>query len=186
MSDALAKICAQDVMSDRIIILKEGDSLTTVMTLFERCGISGAPVQNEYGKWVGVVTTSDFAGTKMMRLMRSGRSPDNIVVKMIMTPTKPLAVFEHTPLIEVMDQMLSCKVHRLFVQNEAYELVGVITTSDVMKAVMRAPAGNDHYVSGLLEDSQMPASKRHRLIKIHDMVTKKHAEMQTSFERVAF
>jgi CBS domain-containing protein len=63
-----------------------------------------------------------------------------------MTP-KPITIDAQKPLSEAARIMHDRRIHRLFVLNDRHELVGVITASDVLRAMARAQEGEHPIVS---------------------------------------
>ena len=61
---------------------------------------------------------------------------ENTLVRDLMTP-KPMTIPPQAPMKEAAQQMLYANVHRLFVEKDG-ELLGVISQSDVVRAVANA------------------------------------------------
>jgi CBS domain-containing protein len=53
-------IRARDVMQTQVVVVSPSDSLAAVMRLFSDEGIHGAPVVDEQGRVVGVISASDL------------------------------------------------------------------------------------------------------------------------------
>ena len=119
-------------------------------------GISGAPVLNEDGRWVGVFTLNDLARHVQDRLVKlpvidpenqralETREPlpegfnfeafeDTVVGDLVMFGL--YTVFPDATM-EVVRTMASQKIHRVFVIDGG-EIVGVITTMDLIKWMVR-------------------------------------------------
>ena len=153
----LHAVIADDVMTRNPISL--GEELTVheaVVFLTER-RISAAPVINEAGRPVGVVSEADILRHNREHAEHlywlpqkdvdreltletgehlSGKSfevevPDVTLVKDIMNPVI-YAVRHTTPIFEVVNQLVKRHIHRLFVVDDGGSLVGVITTLDVL------------------------------------------------------
>lgn len=117
-----------------------------------RHGISGAPVENEHGRWLGVFSMADLARAVAGRLSASltdrsleAREPApatgaaalgslaTLPVVDLMTPGM-VTVFPDSTIDEVLRSLLAFKVHRVFViEAETGALEGVITTMDVIR-----------------------------------------------------
>jgi CBS domain-containing protein len=96
-------------------------------------GFSAAPVIDESGRPLGVVSRADILVHERERL-RSALVPadDRTTVADIMTP----AVFSVTPRIpveQVVEQLLTLNVHQLYVVDEQQHLIGVISAHDVLR-----------------------------------------------------
>jgi CBS-domain-containing membrane protein len=117
-----------------------------------RHGISGAPVIDDHGRWIGVFTQNDLARYVQQRILPkiSGRtleSRENVEVDFEAlpdqfgeTPVRDLmtlglyTVFPEATLEEVVHTLTAFKVHRVFViQETGTSLLGVITTMDVLR-----------------------------------------------------
>ena len=56
-----AKILARDVMRTDVLVLRAGDSIRSAAEQLEDMGASGAPVVDEAGHLIGVLTTKDIS-----------------------------------------------------------------------------------------------------------------------------
>ena len=110
-------------------------------------GFSAAPVIDEAGRPVGVVSRTDlihYHDQKAIRLLEAppgraggGTEPgDTPPVRDVMTPAV-FCVRTDTPAAKVVDKMLALNVHRLFVVDDDGVLVGVVSASDVLRALGR-------------------------------------------------
>lgn len=153
-------LTAKDIMSTEVLTLQRDQLISEARDFFVKHMISGAPVVDEKGRMVGVVTIWDLA-----RHNRSSRglSPnindrreylvegselllqefeldgfqlefdDHMAVEDIMTP-RVVSVEEETPLQEMANMMLTGKIHRLVVTRQGH-LSGIVTTSDMLKVI---------------------------------------------------
>jgi len=123
-----------------------------------RWGISGAPVVDAHGRWVGVFTLNDIARHVQNRLVelpvidpkaeRTLETREEIPegfhfegfedtrVGDLMTPGL-YSVFADATLEELVRTMTGQKIHRVFVISEGGEIEGVITSMDVLKWMER-------------------------------------------------
>lgn len=93
-------------------------------------GISAAPVIDEAGRPVGVVSRSDLIVS--YQTVQTGRVP----VQTLMTPTV-FCVHPDAPAWEVVGMMVDLGVRRLFVVDDSGVLVGVISALDVLRHLGR-------------------------------------------------
>ncbi len=150
-------LLARDLMTRPVKRLTASTPLRDAAAFFVRHGISGAPVVDARGRWLGVFTQRDLARhvqermvvTRGERTLESrepalgetgdpapdfGRTP----VRALMTRGL-YTVFPDATLGEVMRALVSFSVHRIFVIDEKDgELLGVITTLDVLRALSAA------------------------------------------------
>ena len=108
-----------------------GDAIVTLAD----CHISAVPVVDAAGRMLGVVSTTDILTSEAEACgctEREGLFEDTSVSE-IMTP-RPLTVSPEAEVREAAQQMLYADIHRLFVVDNDC-VVGVISTSDIMRAV---------------------------------------------------
>jgi len=124
---------------------------------FMRHGISGAPVVDGHGRWLGVFTQRDLARHVEERMVASRRERTLESREPVLdaggmpsdefgrTPIRALmsqglfTVFPDATLAEVLRALVSFEVHRVFVIDEKTgALEGVITTLDVLRALERS------------------------------------------------
>jgi len=155
-----AALLARDVMSRPVKRITASTPVRDAAAFLTRNEISGAPVIDVRGRWIGVFTQRDLARHVQDRMARRRRertleSREPVIdaageptEEFGRTPVKELmtrgmfTVFPESTLDEVARSMLSFKIHRVFVIDEATgELEGVITTFDVLEALAGKHAG---------------------------------------------
>ena len=148
---------AEDVMTLSPVSVREELTVHEAVVFLTERRISAAPVINEAGRPVGVVSEADILRhdrehadhlywlpqkevdrelTLPTGEHLSGKSfevevPDATRVKDIMNPVV-YAVRRSAPIQEVVRQLVSRRIHRLFVVDADNSLVGVITTLDIL------------------------------------------------------
>ena len=143
---------AEELMTSNPISIHASASVQEALALLTDRGFSAAPVIDDAGRPVGVLSRTDLlvherergatgALTDMTewdvppRRMREGfevEVVDPTRVRDIMTPVV-FTVLLDTPAAQVVEQMLALKVHHLFVVDEDRALVGVISPMDVLR-----------------------------------------------------
>lgn len=157
----LAAETAADLMHENPISINENATVKEAAAILIDRGISAAPVINEAGRPVGVISRSDivlyerekgehlpppaeYYGSEEVDVA-TGKGvppgfhveyPDTTTVREIMTPVI-YAVSPNTPAMQVVQEMLQRHVHRLFVLDESGVLVGVISSMDVLRHLRR-------------------------------------------------
>jgi CBS domain-containing protein len=108
-----------------------GDAIVTLADSH----ISAVPVVDAAGRMVGVVSSTDILTSEAEACDCTERESlfENTSVSEIMTP-RPLTVSPDAEVREAAQQMLYADIHRLFVVEDG-RVVGVISTSDIMRAV---------------------------------------------------
>ena len=153
----LHAVLAEDVMTPNPVSVREELTVHEAVVFLTERRISAAPVINEAGRPVGVVSEADvlrhdrehadhlyWLPQKLVdRELTLGTGehlddrsfevevPDVTRVKDIMNPVI-YAVRRDTPIPEVVNQLVKRRIHRLFVVDEDGSLVGVITTLDLL------------------------------------------------------
>jgi CBS domain-containing protein len=149
----LLGLTAADLMKAPVLTIPQDTPLREAARLLSRSGISGAPVVDEGGRCVGVLSSSDFVtwagkGGEESRgeavhfiapwgeVIDVDESADN-EVRRYLTP-QPVAVTADTPLGDVAEKMVAAHIHRVLVVREGHQPCGIITSTDVLAAVARA------------------------------------------------
>ncbi len=125
------------IMSPNVIFVNEDDSVSFVVKIFARCSISGAPVVNKMGEYVGVVSKTDLFNKKLLEYLQHSGSLDDLPVKYIMNPTPPMCLEEHMSVEKAAEIMLQNHIHRVFVSYKE-KIIGVVSSYDILKVVASA------------------------------------------------
>ncbi|HEY9686895.1 MAG TPA: CBS domain-containing protein [Coleofasciculaceae cyanobacterium] len=120
----------------KVLDIQETDSVTKALELLDEANISALPVRSPEGKYSGVLSKSDIASRRFLRALKIKRSPDQVLVREIMNRTPPLFVMENDPIREAIGIMHRRHIHRLFVADESYQLIGVISTTDILRLLV--------------------------------------------------
>lgn len=147
---------AADLMVANPVSLRAEAGVAEAIALFTDKGIAAAPVIDEAGRPIGVVSRSDllihqrehdkihagrpeyfFAPTFEPTEPREGKAAGRSTVADLMTPAV-FAVAPDTPVRRVISDMNGLHVHRLFVVDEDGILVGVISTMDILRKLRPA------------------------------------------------
>jgi len=153
---------AADLMTLNPLSLRETATAREAACFLTERGISAAPVINEAGAPVGVLSQTDLVVharekidslTKVSesyvedvsefaevpgeprgvwRGLKAMRTADESLVGDLMTPTV-FTVRLKAPSAQVVEDMLALRVHRLFVVDDGGVLVGVVTATDVLR-----------------------------------------------------
>lgn len=157
-------ITAADLMTTKIVTLTPEMTLKAMDTVLVKHGVSGAPVV-EVQRLVGVASEADVVRTlwegdhEASKIAAYYSSPFPIAlpvlekiaidaqrvsqrlterkVRDIMTPD-PLVAHPDDPIEDIARRMLDDQIHRLpITERESGDLVGIITTLDMAKAITR-------------------------------------------------
>jgi CBS domain-containing protein len=153
----LHAVLAEDVMTPNPVSVREELNVHEAVVFLTERRISAAPVINEAGRPVGVISEADIlrhnrehadhlywlpqkevdreltlpSGEHLSGQSFEVEVPDVMRVKDIMNPVI-YAVRRTTHIYEVVSQLVKRRIHRLFVVDEDNSLVGVITTLDIL------------------------------------------------------
>lgn len=153
----LAADTAADLMTPNPVSIRDVATVQEAAVLLTDKAISAAPVIDEAGCPVGVLSLTDLvihdrerveylspsepegapapAATRVSERQRNGYQVVNVdrtQVREVMTPVV-FAANPETSAARVVADMLALKVHRLFVVDDAGVLVGVISAMDVLR-----------------------------------------------------
>jgi CBS domain-containing protein len=144
--DRLAELTVMDVMSRAVATIPDSATMDEAAAILERAEASGAPVVNAAGACVGVLSNTDFLRFEITRgddgemshvwsdAIHGDYLPWNSVRRFMSTPL--LAVRPTTALLAAAQLMCREHVHRLLVIDEASQLGGIVSTLDVVSAVL--------------------------------------------------
>ncbi len=148
---------AGELMTANPLSLRDDATLHEAIAFLVDRGISGAPVIDEAGRPVGVLSQTDILvhdreeprhmappevdyGTPLPRRWWDAfqiEQVDTTLVRDLMTPAV-FCVSLDTPAASVVEQLRELNVHRLFVVDSNGILVGVVTALDVVRHLVAA------------------------------------------------
>jgi CBS domain-containing protein len=156
-SRTLSATTAGDLMTPNPVSINQNANLREALSLFNDKGFTVAPVIDNAGRAVGVLSCSDilihdrekveylaFAvetsplATPEGEAIRSGFQVENVDTTRVadmMTPAV-FSVRPNTPASKVIAEMLRLHVHHLFVSDDSGTLVGVISPLDILRRLI--------------------------------------------------
>lgn len=167
VKDFVTGTTAAEVMSPEVVTLQASQSVSQAVETLFREQVSGAPVVNEEGCCCGVFSVSDIAGAqrKMARerqhLAQSSFWSSSLILPVEIYEEKlseiretlipnaeqpverwmtsdPVTVLESTRLERILQNMIDAHIHRVIVTNEQQQIRGIISTTDILAALLRA------------------------------------------------
>jgi CBS-domain-containing membrane protein len=150
---------AADLMTEQVVSIPESAPLREAVAALVDRGFSGAPVIDDAGRTVGVVSLSDIVIHDRNRVefalpapeyylsadLRAQMGPDvsdfqlkavdRALVRDVMTPVV-FSVRPDAPARRVIEELLHLRIHRLFVIDTDGVLVGVIAMTDVLRRML--------------------------------------------------
>jgi CBS-domain-containing membrane protein len=134
----LEAVTAANLMTDNPVSLDSAATVSEAKALLSDRGISAAPVIDNCGHPVGVVSKADVLihDRELTRMWSGPESRPGVIdptrVDEIMTPAV-FSVTADTPSARVVEEMVTLNVHQLFVVDRHGTLVGSITALDVLR-----------------------------------------------------
>jgi CBS-domain-containing membrane protein len=136
---------AEQLMSQGPMSIRQNATLRAAVTLLTDKQVSAAPVIDDAGRPIGVISRTDII--RQVRRSADGDfdenadlpadTTDKTLVRDMMTPAV-LSVAPTASVIEVVSMMLGVgQVHQLFVVDDDGILVGVITALDVLRKLRK-------------------------------------------------
>jgi CBS domain-containing protein len=155
----MKNLTARDIMNPEVIVAKERMTIQELANFLTANMITGAPVVNDTGKLVGVVSETDIvrSGARQDSALKEKREAsyylrgwedrfdedelgefhviegEGLEVRDIMTPLI-FKVSEDASIGEMADTMIGGRIHRLIVTRDD-RVVGIVTTLDMLKAI---------------------------------------------------
>lgn len=149
----------RDVMTRDVLTLRPEASLKEVARVLSGRGISGAPVVDEKGNLLGVVSEADVLAKEKGPGVREGRvsrmlharpaseqakAAASTTAEAMTAPAKTIAPWRSVA--GAAEMMLEHEVNRLPVVDNAGRLVGIVTRADLVRAFARPDADLEHEI----------------------------------------
>ena len=161
LSGRLGSLRAQDVMTRDVIMLRESDSINYAVRSLKEHHITGAPVVDAEGRFVGILSVSDLVravpfvappGSPPIALAHGNDittwdlfdkagplHPDVGVERVGQRMSRQVtSVLYSAPLVEVARVMCEGHWHRVPVVKPSGALCGIISTMDILAALVNA------------------------------------------------
>lgn len=126
-----------DIMSPQVLTVNPKTPLKAAQLELVLAGVHGAPVIDQSGQVIGVLSTTDLLDPRREETL--GVPPELRTVEDAMTSVL-FAVLSSDHAMYAVKRMLETGSHRLVVFDDRGKLVGVVTPVDVMRALL---AGDD-------------------------------------------
>jgi CBS domain-containing membrane protein len=148
-------LTAADVMSRQLLIIPRHMSLRTAAHMLSKAHVSGAPVTDEAGHCIGVLSRTDlmrwvgqgaettkYAGVSCVcsdwQMLMLDEIPEDEVGQYM--TTELVAADPDTRVGKLARWMLDAHIHRVVVLDGHRRPIGMVTTSDILAAVAQADA----------------------------------------------
>ena len=154
----LGELRARDVMTRDVIVVREADPLQTAIETLKEHHITGVPVVDAQGRFVGILSMADLVerslpGTDRIVCLPHGRDGaswdlfERAIVPVMdahaelvgqRMSRRVVSVPEHLRLVDVARVMCDGHWHRVPVVTNDGNLCGIISTMDVLAALVNA------------------------------------------------
>ena len=159
-------LTAKDIMSKTVITLSPGMEIVTAAGILMDNHINGAPVVNESGAIMGILSRDDLVTQQkkiplpsyfmvldaLIPLHSSGQVEKELekiaatTVEHAMTPD-PVCVRPDTPVEDIATIMVDKKIHTIPVVDEDDRLVGIVGKEDILRTILPAPETKNRTIS---------------------------------------
>ncbi len=128
----------REIMHSPVVVITPDASIEEAQALMEEHNVRRLPVVNADGHLVGIISLGDLREAAAVKATLNPYSPEAtetwLSVEEVMTPN-PITVTPDTPIWQAAELMIAHKIGGLPVM-EGSQLVGIITTSDIMRLVV--------------------------------------------------
>lgn len=135
--DRLLTLKVKDAMTRQVVCVEQDQYLSDAARLFVEKGISGAPVVDAHGRCVGVLSAIDYVKREQVLL---GKGPDPAADDRVADEmsARPRSVRPEQTLLTAARMMCEKHVHRLPVLDRDGKPTGLITSMDIVAALVNA------------------------------------------------
>ena len=146
---------SRDVMRGDVVTVRAKDTMRQAASVLQSYGITGAPVVNDEGECVGVISSSDFVGREIasatipsatalafdsMYIKKTFSPPEQVEANLVETyMTKEVeTVGVDDPMMKSARKLCEERIHRLVVVDKQNRPVGVISSLDIVACLVVA------------------------------------------------
>jgi len=143
--DRLRMLCVADVMTRNVVTLSSHQSMLEVARRFVEYDVVAAPVIDEHGRCVGFFSAADFL-RRELKLRQESAAPEGAAppaaahqapVSRFMSGSVQ-SLLPGEPLVRAARMMCDQHLHRVPVVNDEGRVVGIISTMDLVAALLNA------------------------------------------------
>ncbi len=120
---------AKDIMSTELLCAVEGMTIEEILKILINNRITGLPVVDKKGKFIGVVSEFDI----LMQIVNNKKVSSEIFQQSFEYSKKIDSIPESMSLKDITEHFVKTKYRRLPVVNKKGTLVGIITRRDLMR-----------------------------------------------------
>jgi CBS domain-containing protein len=148
----LTALTAEDLMTRNVVVVPQRMSLRATASILAKSNVTGAPVVDETGQCVGVISSVDFLrfaqGENQPKLSRSDSCVCTAwqIVEMEQVPVEevcyymtkdPVMASPSTTIVELAKAMMDAHIHRIIVVDAKKRPIGIVSSTDIVASVAR-------------------------------------------------
>ena len=160
MTTVTKTLTARDIMIKKLVVLRPHIELFEAVSLLLRHQISGAPVVDYDGRYLGIF--SERSSIRLLMASSYDNSPSTEILPFIDAEAKTIS--PETDVLSIMQVFLNTRYRRLPVLDKEGELIGQVSRRDVLRAVHKSleqkePGADDSsilYISGVIDRKDAP------------------------------
>jgi len=122
-------LTVKDIMTKNVYVVDADASAEEAAWGMTRRHIGGAPVRDRAGMLVGVLTKGDIVNPEPGQWLKGEPTVEDL-----MNP-EVLALYADDPAFTAAVEMARRKIHRIVVLDEEQNLVGIVSSMDIVRAV---------------------------------------------------
>lgn len=163
MTKSFLELTARDLINGEVTLMPRDMGMQAAARRLEQMHISGAPVVDEQGRCVGVLSSGDFVSCCAGNLARCAKHraevnrgpctfPDCVGSEWQMVQVNdgvegkvrdhmtldPVTAEPETTISRLAQMMVDAHIHRLIIVDNQYHPLGVVSATDIVAAVARA------------------------------------------------
>ncbi|MCA9177240.1 MAG: CBS domain-containing protein [Planctomycetales bacterium] len=146
--ERLLTLRVKDMMRRDVLVVRKTDTMEQAAATLSEAGVSGAPVVDEAGRCVGIVSGADFVRQQSTRNGTATMSAENGGVYQLQPCHDQLVADHMTPVVQTVDPespiinaarvLCEERIHRLVVVDENGRPEGVLSSLDFVAAMVAA------------------------------------------------
>jgi CBS domain-containing protein len=136
--ERLLGLRVSDIMRREAVTASASETMSQAARRLVQYGISGAPVVNDVGECVGVLSAVDFVRRDLLRTdatAANGHRDESVAAHM---SSGAVSISAEASLVDAARAMCLKHVHRLPVLDRSSKVIGVISSLDIVAAVVHA------------------------------------------------
>lgn len=159
MSSSMGTTRVDDVMSEVVFSIGPREKIASAAALFEQHDVNAAPVVDQAGVCIGIITSHDVVEYESLRIKVAdhldqglgfdlGHYGDGKTVPLLRVPidevgiqmtSKVATVEAHTPLSQAARIMCGQHIHHLIILNQQKHPVGILSSLDILSHLTGEP-----------------------------------------------